>query len=319
MVDSPGLFEVNTLSTIPASWEQDLNTENVFGWLRPSNEFARQAFHLVVDKMIRNPGARSNERRFIHIHGKETVRSASVSGSDGQADQADQESDTVQFIGGFKFSTAVYPKDPAKGWFLGTGRGKPEVDVVIAPPDAKWQSNRVLGKHARVYIHKDSCLTTVEALHGMEISGSTGLIHIEPRTGISSKVLEHGHQVQFGRCTYLYLRGDAMTNSSFQTSLPGFMQVHHGREWTGHPILSAPSTGSYLTFDGFTFLSGAFAGGAFGEVAAGWTQDGSVVAVKRFKRPNRQHFDQHRKIMGLIGKHVRFSGHGREAAGAMMA
>lgn len=306
MVDSADPFEVDTLSNLPASWEQISNTDNVFGWLRPMNEFARHAFHLVVDKMIQCPGTQVHERKFIHVDGRETVRSASVSGSDDESDQ--EGTKQVQIVGAFKFSTAIHPKDPAKGWYIGTGRGKPEVDVVIGPPDSQWSSNKILGNHARLYIHHESCLTTVEALHSMEVSGSTGLNHIDQRTGDSSRVLEHGHQVEFGRCTYLYLRGDAMTSGNFQTSLPGFMQIHHGHQWEAHPILSAPSTGSHLTFDGYTCLPGAFAGGTFGEVTAGWANNGSAVAIKRFKEPNGQQFSQHLKIMGLIGKHVSLSG-----------
>ncbi|KAF6227648.1 hypothetical protein HO173_012088 [Letharia columbiana] len=302
MADPASSFEVDTVPVIPASWTQNSNTDNVFGWLRPMNEFARNAFHLVVDNMIHNPDTHLHERQFIHLDGKETLRSVSVSGSDDQADQ--EEPDQVQFVGAFKFSTSVHPKNLAKGWFIGTGRGKPEVDVVIGPPDSKWYSNKILGNHARLYIHKESCQTTVEALHSMEVSGSTGFKHIDQRMSASSKVLEDGHLVEFGRCMYLFHRGDAIANGKFEESLSGFMKYHHGDQWKAHPILSAPSTGSHLTFDGYTFLPGAFAGGTFGEVTAGWAQDGSAVAIKRFKRPNGKQLSQHQKIMNLTGKHT---------------
>ena len=75
-----------------------------------------------------------------------------------------------------------------------------------------------------------------------------------------------------------------------------------------HPILSAPSTGSFLKIDEYTCLLSAFAGGSFGEVIAGWAEDGSAVALKRFKQPNEARLDQHRNIMGLIGKDVSFLG-----------
>ncbi len=259
--------------------------------------------------MIQNPNTQLHARKFIHVDGKENVRSASVSGSD---DDPGGQEETIQlrYVGAFKFSTSVYPKDPTKGWYIGTGRRKPEADVVIGPPDPKWNSNQILENHARIYIHEESCLPTVEALHSMQVSGSTGLKHIAQKTGNSSKVLEHGHRVDFGRCAYIYEGGDAITNGNFQASLPGFMKLHHGDQWKAHPILSAPSTGPHLTFGGYTFLPGAFAAGTFGEVTAGWAQNGSAVAIKRFKRPNPQKFTQHQKIMGLIGKHVSALGGG---------
>ena len=85
--ESSGLLESDTTSSIPDSWEQDSNTETVFAWLRPMNEFARHAFHLLVDSMIQNPGSRKLERKFIHLEGRGFVDTSSVSSSDDQADQ----------------------------------------------------------------------------------------------------------------------------------------------------------------------------------------------------------------------------------------
>ena len=306
MADSSDPFESNMDSSIPDSWEQESNTEIVFAWLRPMNEFARHAFHLLVDSMIQNPGSRMSERRFIHLDGREPMDTSSGSNSDGSADEG--ATHQPRWVGAFKFSTAVYPRDPAKGWLIGTGRGTLEVDVVIGPPDLKWKSNKIRGNHARLYIHEESCQPTVEALHGMEVSGATGVKHISQRTASSSKVLEHGHQLEIGRCTYLFLRGGAFMNGMFDANLPRFMKAHHGKSWAAHPILSATSTGSYLIMDQYTFLPGAFAAGTFGEVTAGWSQNGSAVAVKRFKFPNSKRFNQHQKIMGLIGTHVSSAG-----------
>ena len=302
MADSSNPFESNTIFSIPDSWEQESNAETVFAWLRPTNDFARHAFHLLVDSLIQNPGSRMSERRFIHLDGRESMDASSASSSD---DQAEREArDQPRWVGAFKFSTAIYPKDPAKGWFIGTGRGALEVDVVIGPPDLKWKIYKVQGNHARLYIHGESCQPTVEALHGMEVSGATGVKHISQRTASSSKVLEDGHQVEIGRCTYLFSRGDAWMNGMLNANLPRFMKAHHGESWAAHPILSATSRGSYLTMDQYTFLPGAFAAGTFGEVAAGWSQSGSAVAVKGFKYPNVKRFNHHQKIMRLIGTHV---------------
>ena len=296
-------FEENIVSDIPSSWKQDYDTSNVFGWLIPLNDLACAAFHLVVDKMIKSPDSQLHERKFIHLEGMRPVRAASISGSEDEDHQ--EKEDQVHFFGAFKFSTALLPREPSKGWYIGTGRDKPEVDAVIGPPDSKWKDNRIRGSHARLFIHEESCLATIEALHSMEVSGSTGLKHIDQKSSNSCKVLEHGHEVLFGQCSYLYLQGEAMTNGTFRSSLSTFMKVHHqGSKWTAHPILSAPSTGAHLQFDGYTILPGAFAGGSFGEVTAGWTENGSVVAVKRFKQPNQQQLSQHLDIMGLIGHHV---------------
>ena len=268
------------------------------------NEFARHAFHLLVDDMNQNPGTRMSERKFIHVDGRESIYTSCDSDSDSDDPADEGGTDELRWVGAFKFSTAVYPRDPAKGWLIGTGRGTVEVDVVIGLPDSKWTYNKIRGNHARLYIHEDSCRPTVEALHSMNVSGATGIKHIAQGTENSSKVLEHGHQVEIGRCTYLFSCGKAMTNGMFVTSLPSFMKVHHGNRWAAHRILSTTSMGTYLTMDQYTFLPRAFSEGTFGEVTAGWAQDGSAVAVKRFKSPDRLRFSKHQEIMGLIGTHV---------------
>ena len=75
-------------------------------------------------------------------------------------------------------STSVCRKDPAKGWYIGTGRGKLEADVAFGPHGSEWKSNRVRGDHAQLYIHREAWQTMVEARHSVEVSGSTGLKHI---------------------------------------------------------------------------------------------------------------------------------------------
>ena len=270
------------------------------------NEFARHAFHLLVDGMIQNPGSRMSERRFIHLDGREPIHTSSDSSSDDTADEG--ATDQLRWVGAFKFSTAVHPRDLTKGWLIGTGRGTLDVDVVIGPPDLEWKKNKIRGNHARLYIHKESCQPTVEALHGMVVSGTTGVKHISQRTASSSKILEHGHQLEIGRCTYLFSHGGALMNGIFDANLPRFMEAHHGKSWAAHSMLSVTSTGSYLTMDQYTFPPGAFAAGTYGEVTAGWSQNGSAVAVKRFKYPNLSRFSQHQKIMGLIGTHVSLAG-----------
>ena len=302
MADSSNPFKSLTFSPIPDSWEQEYDSENVFAWLTPVNDCARHAFHILVDSMITYPGSRMSDRKFIHLEGQEPMDVSSISNSDDEAEQG--ATTQLQWFGAFKFSTAVLPRDPAKGWFIGTGRGTLEVDVVIGPPDLGWKDYKVRGKHARLYIHKESCQPTVEAFHIMEVSGATGLKFISPWTASSSKVLEHGHKVEFGRCAYIFWHGEAFMNGMFKASLPKFMKAHHGESWAAHPILSATSTGSYLTMDQYTFSPGAFAAGSFGEVTAGWSQSGSAVAVKRFITPEPKRFTQHQKIMGLIGSHV---------------
>ena len=295
-------MEGNIVSDITLPWAQDTNTDHVFAWLRPMNEAACLAFNLVVESMIQNPNIYLHERKFIHVSGRALPRAGSVSESDDQGEQ--EESDQSQIVGAFKFSTAVLPREPSSGWFIGTGFHKPQVDVVIGPPGPEYNNNKILGKHARLYIHKESCQTIVEALHGMELTGLTGLKHIGPKFSSSAKVLEHMHLVHFGRCTYVFEQGDAIVNGNFKSSLDEFMPLQHGPQWKAHRSLSAPSTAAYHTLNEFTYVPGAFAGGTFGEVTVGWAQDGSAVAVKRFRKPNERKLDQHVNIMKLIGEHV---------------
>ena len=309
MADSSDPFESDSYSSsssILDSSLQDFDNETVFAWLTPLNDYARCAFDHLVQNMKRDPTSRISERKFIHINGQVDVEALSASGSEDQPEQGA----TIQrrWDGAFKFSTAIYPKNPAKGWFIGTGRGTLEVDVMICPPELRWDAYMVQRNHARLFIHEESCQPTVEALHAMEVSGATGVKYICQGTASSSKVLEDGHRVEIGRCAYIFSHGRAMKNGMFETSLPRFMKIHHGEAWTAHPILSATSTGSYLTMDEYTFRPGAFAKGTFGEVTAGWSQNGSVVAVKRFKYPNLKRFNQHMNIMDVIGKHVSLTG-----------
>ena len=158
-------FGMSIDQTLPASWEQDPSIENVFAWLRPINEHARHAFHLVVDKMVQNPGTQLSARKFIHLDGRATFSPRSASESEDPAHE--EAEDQSKWNGTFKFSTTVHPKDPAKGWFIGTGRGKPEVDVLIGPQDPSWINNKVRSNHARLYLHMDSCRPMVPALHTM--------------------------------------------------------------------------------------------------------------------------------------------------------
>ena len=289
------------VSDITLPWEQDTNTDDVFAWLRPLNDAACLAFNLVVESMINNPNIYEHERKFIHVSGRALPRAGSLSGSDDQ--EVQEEIDQPQIVGSFKFSTAVLPREPTFGWFIGTGFNKPEVDVVIGPSGSK-SNNKILGKHARLFIHKESCQTTVEALHGMEVTGLTGLKHIGPKFSSSTKVLENMHLVHFGRCTYMFEQGDAIVNGKFDNSLKAFMPLQYGYSWEAHARLSAPSTAAYHTLAEFKYLPGAFAGGTFGEVTVGWAQDGSAVAVKRFKQPSERKLHRHIDVMKLIGEHV---------------
>ena len=290
------------MSDIRLPWEQDATTDHVFAWLRPMNESACLAFNLVVESMIKHPDIHLHERKFIHVSGRAMPRARSISESDDQGSQ--EEAEQSQIVGAFKFSTALLPRDPTFGWSIGTGFNKPEIDVVIGPSGSQWNNNKILVKHARLYIHKESCQITVEALHGMEVTGLTGLKHIGPKFSNSNKVLEHMHLVHFGRCTYIFEQGDAVVNGNLRKTLKDFMRLQHGREWSAHKILSAPSTADYHTLNEFTYMPGAFAGGTFGEVTVGWAQDGSAVAVKRFKKPSEGKLYEHINIMALIGEHV---------------
>ena len=317
MADPPNPFESSTIASIPDSWEQESNVDNVFAWLRPMNDFARVAFHQLVESMLEDPNSRVSERRFMHLDGKEPMDTSSVSSSDDEAEKGATKQ--PPWVGAFKFSTAVHPRDPAKGWFIGTGRGTTEVDIMIGPPDLSSKIYKVRGCHARLFIHEESCQPTVEALHSMQVSGATGAMHVSQLSAIRSKVLEDGHKVEFGRCAYLFSRGNAWMNGMFVDSLPKFMKAHHGKSWAAHPILSATSTGAHLTMGEYTFPPGAFAAGCFGEVTAGWSQNGSAVAVKRFKSPTLERSRQHQEIMGLIGRHVSRAGKMTEAKKVLMS
>ena len=84
--NSSNPFGLPTISDIPDSWEQDSDTQNVFAWLTPLNDFARHAFHQLVESMMQNPGTRKSERRFIHLDGIASMDASSASSSDDQTE-----------------------------------------------------------------------------------------------------------------------------------------------------------------------------------------------------------------------------------------
>lgn len=278
--------------------------ENVFGCLRPLNDLAQNAFHSTLDHILKYN--LDHARRFVHSTGKSPVRLPSVFTSDGSVEGNEPESTDPlprnQWVGAFRFSLDILPQSPAEGWYLGSGREKPDTDVRLTPPSRTWKNKGIAGSHARLFIHKQSCRVVVEARHRMCISTTGRVEFIE--TGVT-RVLDSGQMVQLGDLTYMYEDGEAITNGNFSNGIHQFMRSHNHPQWEAHRLLSLPSGGDRIILGNeFTCLPGAFAQGSRGQLTAGWAHDGAAVAIKRFVQPVEDSFEVHKKIMDCIKTHV---------------
>jgi len=272
---------------------------NVFGWLRPLNDLAQNAFNSTIDHI--NQYELCLARGFIHCSGKSAVRLPSVFTSDGSDEGTDHEP-RDQWVGGFKFSLDILPRSPAEGWYLGSGREKPDTDVLLTPSTLKWKAKGIAGCHARLFIHNQSCRVVIEARHRVCTNTAGRAEFID--NGVT-RVLESGQMVQIGDLTYMYEDGEAIGNGKFNNGISGFMESHMHPQWKAHRSLTLPTGGGRIILGNeYTCLTGAFAQGSRGQLTAGWARDGAAVAIKRFLSPVEDRFNVHKKIMDCIGIHV---------------
>lgn len=128
--------------------------DDVFAWLRPLSETARMAFSASVNRILKNEDDYAHARRFLHISGRGERTRSPFTEDDGEAQPG-----PLEWLGAFKLSLKLLPLDPAQGWYMGTNRGRQseEIDILLAPPSKIWANKRIASKHARLYIHQQSC------------------------------------------------------------------------------------------------------------------------------------------------------------------
>lgn len=295
MSDSEG----STLLLSPGSAVDDIvnaNNDDVFAWLRPHSDTACAAFDASVNSALKNREKYEHARQFLHVSQRGN-RAQSVY----TEDEHGPNDASFQWIGAFKLSLKVPPRDSSKGWYFGTSRGRQvkDVEILLCPPIKKWVSSRVAGIHGRLYFHQQSCRMMLEARHtvtttknGVAVVGQSG-----------SRVIEHGELLEIGHCLYIFEYTELYSAPAFEQDLIQFMRSHHGPEWSLNNFLSPSSVGTPNLIGGYRCSPHAFAQGTFGKVSAGWTNDGRPVAIKVFKKPKSDEIRGHQELMKRIGYH----------------
>lgn len=305
MADSQESSIPNTLIPDVAGTDEG---DHIFAWLRPLSPAACDAFEQTVNAVIEHPEKYSNAQRFLDTDSRFT-RAASVPLEESTADKPNQEREAKQWIGAFKFSLETPPQTPEEGWCLGTGDGQESiesVDILLAPPKRRSEANGISGRHAFLAFHPESLQLVLRARHTLTLCGPNGA---DTFTGPTSRMLGHGATLLFGDCAYVFECSRLFSTPAFVQRLSKFMKTCYGAQWTLKNRLSQASGGGQLTIGKYTCSPGAFAQGTFGQVTAGWAQDGTAVAIKRFKSPQQVAFISHLKIMDHIGEHVRLATH----------
>lgn len=286
------------LPSVGSTADEPVNCNDVFAWLRPHSDTAREAFDASVNSAYDNPDESEHIRQFMYITGQ--GKRARSPFSD---DSTEPDNDLLQWSGAFKLSLNVRPHDPKKGWYLGTSykRQPLEVDLLLAPPTKTWNEKGIASKHARLFFNEQSYRMMLEARHTVTVTKS-GVTVI---TQSQSRVIEDGELIQIGPCSYVFEYTELHSTSVFELNLIQFMKEQSGGQWSLNKLLSPGTVGSPIVFGKYHCSSNAFAEGTFGKVSAGWEQDGRPVAIKVFKQPNKDELVRHREIMNYIGYHVR--------------
>lgn len=277
---------------------------DVFAWLRPLNESAREAFNATVNGVIRHPTKFCHMRQFLHCDSR-NKRAPSLFSEDGEhVGDSDCVESAYQWNGAFKLSLRTLPRDPSKGWVLGTNRGRPSeegIDLLLAPPTKVWATLRIAGRHARLFIHEESCRIVVDAQHTVTL-GRNGAT-ISNRSAPYS--LEDGELIVIGDCAYTFQYSPTFNTPSFEQDLVRYMRDHCNPQWTIHKLLTPSSVGNPISLGNYHLSPSAFAQGTFGKVSAGWDGNGAAVAIKSFKNPKASEIKAHIELMKYIGDHVR--------------
>lgn len=160
----------DTVPFTPESFNQDITeaeNDEVFAWLRPHSETACAAFNATLNSTVKNKCRYEHERQFLHRISRER-RARSVFSEDGE----EVESAPYEWSGAFKLSLKIPPRNPKKGWCLGTNyrRNTQEVDILLAPPKEEWAVTRIAANHARLFFHQESYRMMLEARHAVTLT-----------------------------------------------------------------------------------------------------------------------------------------------------
>ncbi|KAL8700669.1 MAG: hypothetical protein Q9201_005324 [Fulgogasparrea decipioides] len=294
-------------STIPITPEADsddfirLDENEVFAWLRLVDGTARRAFDKTVNTVIKHAPKFDHFRQFLHCDYRQD-RSQSAFTKDGDSIYDQPSATLYQWAGAFALRLTCLPHDPVQGWCMGTNHGRSpskEVDLLLAPPTYDWTKTRILGHHATLKLHPESCRVSLHAKHTTTITrhGIKAFRHPE------SYVLEHGEIIIMGDCAFTFEYTDFFHSHSFEQDLTQYMREYHHPQWIINKYISPGSVGLPTVIGDYYCSPSAFDQGTFGKVSAGWTRSGGPVAIKTFKNPKKSEIYSHKELMEYIGRH----------------
>lgn len=297
--------EYSTIPNTPEPGYGDdfkLDLDEIFAWLRPLNDTARQAFNETVNTVIKQSPEFEHVRPFLHCDVRQS-RAPSVFTEDNDSYQDELPRPVYQWAGAFGLCLSHLPADPGQGWRIGSHRAQStskRIDLMLAPPTDYWLNKRIAGHHATLSLHTESCRVILNAKHSVTTGRGGAKTFREPE----SYVLEHSEIVLVGDCAYTFQYTDYLFSSAFDKDVTRYMREHHEASWCMNRHISPSSVGLPTRLGQYYCSPSAFAQGTFGSINAGWTEEGRTVAIKTFKAPNKSEIRSHIKLMEYIGQHV---------------
>ena len=295
MTDSDGDTQPCTPESVA---EQIVNSQlnDIFAWVRPHTPDACVAFDAIAGRAFKNPQKYEHVRRFLYFDNRREQRASSTYTEDSET----QELDAPQWSGAFKLSLKTQPRDPSKGWYLGSS--SEAADFVLAPSrKGHLSTTGIAGRHIRLYLHPESHRVVLEARHTVTVTKNAVRILRESK----SQVLEHGELFMMNNHGYTFELTDLFATPEFEEELCVFMRKSQGLEWSMNKLLSPTSVGMPSSIGNYYCSPSAFAQGTFGKISAGWSQEGRAVAIKVFKNPRESDILSHQQLMRHVGNHVR--------------
>ncbi|KAL8834706.1 MAG: hypothetical protein Q9170_003633 [Blastenia crenularia] len=296
------ISDESTIANTPDAGGDDypqFDTSDVFAWLRPTNDLARDAFDATVNYVIKHARDFEHCRHFLHCDLKQQRAESFLS-------EEEEPANAPQiWMGGFALRLTCPPRNPKIGWIIGKGDSEDspgKVDVLLVPPKGSWDKAHIARHHGSITFHMESCRVLLVASHTM----TTGKFGAKPFRGSEQCVLEDGEIVQIGNCNYEFQRTEYSYTQAFEHSLSEYMRSYHDPQWTINPLISPSSVGQLVMKSGYLCSPRFIGRGTFGKVGAAWNRSGKAVAIKTFKDSNRLELRAHTDLMRRIGYHVSF-------------
>ena len=283
-----------------------LEAIDAFALLRPVSSTAQNAFNASINYILKHAQQSDEEHYRQFLHAKRAIpRAPSIYSEteDASAEEYHAEPASKHWNGAFKFSLRKSPRDAKAGWYLGVRDGKSRpphqgVDLLLAPPTREWIGKGISESHARLYFHPESYRMVLQARHTVVVG------HIRKTIRNSQiEVLNDPDLIVLDNFVYSFEYTSHFRSPEFEAELSDYLKKFYEPQRTINKLLSPVSIGAPTTLGKYYCSPKAFAQGTFGEVIAGWTRDGSSVAIKHFKNPNERKIQAHEELMQIIGEH----------------